>query len=223
MFSSVGSAPVPETCEECGFDGAKWRPRDEESLLRALKEWAPFFGPVPDDAHDASHWMMDLSRALAPHRPTQQGTVTQVNASRGGVPKTPMLAARIGADGLEGDRQADRRHHGRQFQALCLWSADVIDELKAQGHPIAPGSAGENLTIAGVDWSLIRPGAIVRIGEAAEAEISFDATPCKKQAQWFSDGDFRRIAIERNPQWVRWYAWVRRPGPVQPGDPVVIQ
>lgn len=214
---------VAETCEECGFDGALWRPHDEESLLRALEEWAPLFGPVPDDAHGACHWMMDVSRALAPHRPRQEGTVVQVNASRGGVPKTPMLAAAITVDGLDGDRQADRRHHGRQFQALCLWSAEVIDELKAQGHPIQPGAAGENLTIAGLDWAALRPGTTIRIGATAEAEVSFDATPCKKQAQWFSDGRFRRIAIEENPQWVRWYAWVRKPGTVAPGDPVVTQ
>ena len=107
--------------------------------------------------------------------------------------------------GLVGDRQTNRKHHGRQFQALCLWSAEVIDELAGLGHPIGPGSAGENLTITGLDWAALRPGTRLRIGSTL-AEISFVAVPCAKQTRWFSDGDFNHISHERNPQWVRWYA-----------------
>jgi MOSC domain-containing protein YiiM len=63
---------------------------------------------------------------------------------------------------------------------------------------------------------------VVRVG-GATAEISFPATPCKKQTRWFADGDFRRIDYDRNPQWVRWYAWVREPGRVAEGDAVVVR
>lgn len=170
--------------------------------------------------HDASHHQYDVARALS--QSVGEGRVVQVNASDGGVPKHSIGAGgpvRVAYDGIEGDRQKDRKHHGRPFQALCLWSAEVIDELNAHGHPIAPGSAGENITIAGLDWSSLRPGTLLRIGTAL-AEVSFDATPCAKQSRWFSDGDFRRISIEENPQWVRWYAWVRQPGAVQEGDEV---
>jgi MOSC domain-containing protein YiiM len=176
-------------------------------------------------AHDASHHFMDVARgllALGAGTGDQTGTVQHVNASAGGVPKLPVPVATVDYAGLVGDRQRDRKHHGRPFQALCLWSADVIDRLAADGHPIAPGSAGENVTIAGLDWSALRPGSVVRLGSAL-AEISFAAVPCKKQAGWFSDGDFRRIAYEVNPQWVRWYAWVRRPGEVRAGDLVTVQ
>ena len=154
--------------------------------------------------------------------PAQTGRVTQINASAGGVPKLPTGDGRIGLDGLEGDRQRNRRHHGRPFQALCLWSTEVIDELAGLGHPIAAGNAGENLTITGLDWTALRPGARLRIGSAL-AEVSFPATPCANQAQWFSDGDFKRIHEDVNPQWVRWYTWVREPGEVRPGDAVVVQ
>jgi MOSC domain-containing protein YiiM len=176
-------------------------------------------------AHDASHHQMDVGRGLATigaGTPAHQGAVAQVNASGGGVPKHPVAGGRVGFDGLAGDTQADRKHHGRPFQALSLWSTEVIDELAAQGHSIAPGYAGENITVSGLDWTSMRPGTRLRIGTAL-AEVSFPATPCKKQSGWFTDGDFRRIAHERNPQWVRWYAWVREPGMVAPGDEVLVQ
>ncbi|MEY2566777.1 MAG: hypothetical protein QOE35_1306 [Actinomycetota bacterium] len=176
-------------------------------------------------AHDASHHQMDVSRGLAAigaGTPKQLGTVVRVNASGGGVPKRSIGGAEVSHAGLDGDHQANRKHHGRPFQALCLWSSDVIAELAAQGHPIEAGSAGENVTVEGLDWSSLRPGARLRVGSAI-AELSFPAVPCQKQTQWFSDGDFGRLAYERNPQWVRWYAWVRETGRVDEGDAVVVR
>jgi MOSC domain-containing protein YiiM len=175
--------------------------------------------------HDASHHQMDVGRGLAAlgaGTPAHTGAVARVNASHGGVPKHAISNAEVTTVGLVGDRQADRRHHGRPFQALCVWSAAVIDELAAAGHPIGAGSAGENLTLSGVDWPSLRPGTRLRIGTVL-AEVSFPAMPCAKQTRWFSDGDFSRIAYERNPAWTRWYAWVREPGRVAAGDPVGVQ
>ncbi len=176
------------------------------------------------DAHDVSHHMMDVSRALAvlSARPAAEGCVVQVNVSDGGVPKRPVARAAVTTRGLEGDRQRDGKHHGRPFQAVCLWSAEVIDELSAAGHPISPGCAGENFTLRGVDWASLRPGALVRVGEAL-VELSFPAVPCRKQAQWFSDGDFSRIAYEVNPRWARWYGWVREPGTAHLRDRVIVE
>ena len=176
-------------------------------------------------AHDASHHFMDIGRGLAAlglGTPAGGGSVARINVSGGGVPKRPVPAADIGWDGLSGDRQADRKHHGRPFQAVCLWSTEVLDRLSGDGHPIGPGSAGENLTISGLDWDSLRPGARLRMGDIL-LELSFPAIPCQKQAQWFTDRDFKRIAHEVNPGMVRWYAWVRRPGSVGVGDPVVLQ
>jgi MOSC domain-containing protein YiiM len=175
--------------------------------------------------HDATHHQLDVGRgfaALGAVTPRARGVVGQINASAGGVPKHPVASAVIDHAGLAGDRQADRIHHGRPFQALCLWSVEVIDELVAEGHPIGPGSAGENLTVAGLPWAALRPGSRLRVGDAL-AEVSFPATPCAKQAGWFTDRDFRRIDYQRNPHWVRWYAWVREPGSVQTGDAVTLQ
>ena len=74
----------------------------------------------------------------------------------------PQGGARVGDDhrtrrrGLTGKH--DRLHHGRPLQAVCLWSQDVIDALRDEGHPIRAGAAGENLTVSGIDWDTIRPG-----------------------------------------------------------------
>lgn len=175
-------------------------------------------------AHDASHHFFDVARGLAAvgAGAGQHGTVVRVNASDGGVPKLSIGGADVMYAGLTMDTQANREHHGRPFQALCLWSSEVIDKLAADGHPIEAGSAGENITIAGLDWPTLRPGTLLRIGTVL-AEVSFPATPCAKQTRWFADGDFRRIDHERNPHLVRWYAWVREPGHVDDGDAVVVQ
>ena len=152
----------------------------------------------------------------------QVGCVEQLNASGGGVPKLPVLTGRIDEGGLVGDRQAERRIHGRPYQAVSLWSAEVIDALRAEGHGVYPGAAGENVTLSGVDWAAVRPGVRIRLGEAL-VEVSAFATPCAKNVRWFVDGAIDRIDHRRNPGWSRAYAWVLRPGDVRPGDPAVVE
>ena len=53
--------------------------------------------------------------------------------------------------GLEGDRHRNRKLHGGPDRALCLFSLERIEALQAEGHPIEPGTLGENLTLA--DWT----------------------------------------------------------------------
>ena len=175
--------------------------------------------------HDVTHHLMDIGRglhALGAGAPTAVGSVAQLNVSGGGVPKTPIDEAVVGHRGVVGDRQATRRHHGRPWQALCLWSLEVIEGLQAEGHPIAAGSAGENVTVAGVDWATLRPGTQLRIGGVL-AEVSVWALPCRQNAGWFADGDVRRIEHERHPGSSRAYAWVREPGRIRTGDEVVVE
>lgn len=158
--------------------------------------------------------------------PTRTGSVTQVNTSKGGVPKVPVSEAYVGWRGIEGDVQKSRQHHGRPFQALCLWSAEVVDRLSNDGHPIAYGSAGENLTIRGIDWNDVRPGVRLRIGEVT-CEVWAYAIPCKQNAQWMKDGDFGRLHHEREAEFggavSRVYATVTERGIVRPDDDVILE
>ena len=158
-----------------------------------------------------------------------EARIFQLNTSQGGVPKLPVDEVVVEpVTGVAGDVQKERKHHGRPWQALCLWSLEVIEALKNEGHPIAPGYAGENVTIVGVDWEAIRPGVQLQLGAgkvgepAVLCEITAAAIPCKKQRDWFSDGDWMRIDDEQNPGWARMYAAVLEGGTLRPNDPVTV-
>jgi MOSC domain-containing protein YiiM len=151
----------------------------------------------------------------------QIGRVAQINVSGGGVPKLPVDAVAVDYAGIIGDTQASRQHHGRPWQALCLWSSEAIEALQAEGHPIQPGSAGENLTISGLEWSGIRPGMLLQIGEVF-SEISCYTMPCTKIGGEFSDRDHARIDYRRGPA-SRVYATVVVPGRIATGDVVTVE
>lgn len=146
--------------------------------------------------------------------------VHQINVSNGGVPKRPVVSAEITTEGLIGDTQANMVDHGGPDRAVCLYSLEVIETLQGEGHPIQPGSAGENLTLAGLNWETLGPGSCLAIGEDVELEISSYTSPCKKNAAWFKDGDFTRIKQSGHPGESRLYARVRKPGHITTGDPV---
>lgn len=147
------------------------------------------------------------------------GRVHQINVSSGGVPKLPVPEANFGTGGVEGDRHADTRHHGGPDQAVCIYSLEVIEGLQAEGHPIHPGSAGENLTVGGMDWAAVRPGVRLRVGEAL-LEVTKPTSPCSKNARWFIRGEFNRMHDAKHPGWSRMYARVLEEGLVRTGDRV---
>ena len=80
-----------------------------------------------------------------------RGTVVSLNMSRGGVPKLPVQKAELGSLGFVGDGHDDAESHGGPERAVCIYAAELIEALQQEGHPISPGSAGENITVmAGV-------------------------------------------------------------------------
>jgi MOSC domain-containing protein YiiM len=152
---------------------------------------------------------------------TVQGRVTGLQRSAGGVPKLPVDRAMVGAAGMEGDKQRDRRFHGGPDRALCLYSQERLDALVAEGHPVRPGVLGENVTIFGLPWDEVRPGVRLRIG-AVDAVVTAFASPCKKIAGGFLDGEITRVGQKVNPGWSRVYVRVLSEGPIAVGDPVVL-
>jgi MOSC domain-containing protein YiiM len=147
--------------------------------------------------------------------------VFQLNTSPGGVPKLPIPEAAVAVDGMSGDRQRDLRHHGGPERALCLYSLEKIAELQGEGHPIHPGSTGENVTIAGIPWEDIRPGVQLELGEALVEVTSF-TPPCRNIAGSFMEEGFTRISQKLHPGDSRVYARVMRGGTLRAGDPVRI-
>lgn len=196
---------------------------DLRELGRRAAETSARWDPVTRAQVLDATWLRLLEvaerlEAAGGHR-SQQGEVVQLARSGGGVPKAAVEELGVGWDGASGDRQANRKHHGRPWQALCLWSADVIDTLQAEGHPVTAGGAGENVTVRGLDWAAVRPGVRLRLG-SAECVVSAWAEPCSNIADCFVGRDFRRIDAARGPV-ARVYATVTLPGSVAVGDPIL--
>ncbi|MBH0204274.1 MAG: MOSC domain-containing protein [Nitrospira sp.] len=98
-----------------------------------------------------------------------------------------------------------------------------MERLQDEGHSIDAGLSGENLTIAGLEWDLMKLGAVLSIGPDLQLEVTSYTSPCSKNGRWFRDDDFSRISQKMNPGWSRVYAKVLREGVVRPGDAVEIK
>jgi MOSC domain-containing protein YiiM len=149
-----------------------------------------------------------------------QGSIVQISASRGGVPKRAILLGVVDASGLTGDKQKQRQFHGGPTRALCLYASERIEALAREGHGIYPGATGENVTTRGLDWDLVQPGVQLRLGPDLLIEITAYAQPCRTIKACFSDGNFNRINQKSHPGWSRVYARVLVGGAIKRGDPV---
>lgn len=150
------------------------------------------------------------------------GRIFQLNCSKGGVPKVAVRESLVNETGLECDRQADRRYHGGPERALCLFSLERILELQGEGHPVYPGSTGENVTVAGLDWAAVVPGARLALGDEVLVEVASFASPCKKIAASFRGGEFKRISQKIFPGYARAYVRVLRAGRLAVGQTVTL-
>ena len=109
-----------------------------------------------------------------------EGRIEQLSVSPGACPSRAVPEAIVNAFGLTRDRQRDRRHHGGRERAVCLWSAEVIDSLRAHGDVIQAGAAGENVTVRGLDWRKIVPGARLQLGDQVIVEVTAYAAPARR-------------------------------------------
>jgi MOSC domain-containing protein YiiM len=150
------------------------------------------------------------------------GSIFAINISDGGVPKHATRSAWIGVNGVEGDRQRNQTLHGGPNRAVCLYSLELIQRLQAEGHPIVPGSIGDNLTLAAIDWSAMVPGALLEAGPVLLELTSYTA-PCRNIRDSFRGGDFSRVSHKVHPGWSRLYARVLEEGLVTPGMPLAIR
>ncbi len=147
------------------------------------------------------------------------GYIFQLNSSPGGVPKIASREALLTPTGLVDDRQL-RKTHGGPDRALCLYSLECIMRLQEAGHPIYPGSTGENVTIRGLDWSRLEPGNRLALGKEVVIEISGYAAPCGTIAESFIDGYFDRISQKLHPGESRLSARIIQTGHLSIGQPV---
>lgn len=149
------------------------------------------------------------------------GRLHSVNVSDGGVPKLSRAQALVRARGLEGDRQRDLDNHGGPERAVCLYSLELIQALRAEGHPVAIGCLGENFTVSGIGWEAMAPGARLQVGEVL-LQLTAYAPPCTNLAPFFLGQRFVRVSQKKHSGWSRLYARVLREGTVRVGDEVVL-
>jgi len=147
------------------------------------------------------------------------GRLVSINISKGGVPKRSLPSCAVTAGGLQGDRQRDLECHGGPARAVCLYSQELIDALRAEGHPIGAGTIGENFTVSGVPWSEMVPGARFDVGEV-RIELTDYAVPCNNIAGSFARRRMVRVSQKVHPGWSRLYARVLKEGTVRIGDRV---
>jgi MOSC domain-containing protein YiiM len=156
------------------------------------------------------------------------GTVVQVSVSRGGIPKLAIPSAELTGTGIAGDAWRYPFHGGRR-KAILLMTIEGLDELIAQGFPLFPGAAGENLTTRGLDRRELRLGQRFRVGDAA-IELKQMRTPCgaldvygiRIQAAMY---DARVQAGDpASPRWglSGFYASVVQPGTIRADDTIAL-
>lgn len=148
------------------------------------------------------------------------GVIRSINISGGGVPKKSVADAQVSRFRVASDAQNDTKHHGGPEKAVCVYSIELIKALQREGHPLDVGTLGENLTVEGVNWVLVVPGARIRCGEEVELEVASFTNPCKTIRASFIDGHFRRISQKVHPGWSRVYARVLSEGKIRRGDRV---
>jgi MOSC domain-containing protein YiiM len=153
------------------------------------------------------------------------GTILQVNVSLGGIPKRPVAAGTITAQGIAGDACAHPQIHGGPQQAVLILASETIDELRALGYPVFYGALGENLTTRGLDPRELRLGQQLRAGGAL-LEITKVRVPCAT-LDIYGPAIKQEIYDEQvraggagSPRWGMsgFYTRVLMPGTVHPND-----
>jgi MOSC domain-containing protein YiiM len=146
----------------------------------------------------------------------------QISVSRRGVPKTAVPRARITRLGVDGDGHRPVPYHGGPERAVCVYALEAIRGLQAEGHAVAPGTLGENVTVEGLPWDEVTPGRRLLLGGRVLLEVTSFTTPCRTIMRAFSDRGYGRVCQSRHPGWSRVYTRVLAEGLVAAGDPACL-
>lgn len=139
---------------------------------------------------------------------------------RSAIGKHPVLGpVRIGACGLDGDVQVDKRHHGGPEMAVHLYPLAHHEwwRKKLGNHPLLddPGAFGGNISVAALDETQVRIGERFRLGNAI-LEISQPRMPCATIERRFERKGMVAAILESGR--CGWYFRVVEPGSASAGD-----
>jgi MOSC domain-containing protein YiiM len=126
----------------------------------------------------------------------------------------------LGAEGLDGDAQADRTVHGGPEKAVCCYPVEHLTDLAQRiGAELAPGAFGENLSVRGLTEDVVHIGDAFALGTAT-VQVSQPRGPCfKLAARW---GHKQLPAILARESISGYYLRVLRPGVVSAGDELLL-
>ncbi|WP_079479274.1 MOSC domain-containing protein [Halobacillus salinus] len=117
---------------------------------------------------------------------------------------------------FQGDEQADKKNHGGQDKAVCLYPAQHYRHWeKEYGQSFSFPSFGENLTVEGIEEEDVCIGDIFQLGEAL-LQISEPRKPCYIIARTHGIDDFPARVTKEG--YTGFYLRVVREGYVAPGD-----
>jgi len=158
-----------------------------------------------------------------------EGSILQINISRGGVPKYAVANAVVTPLGVEGDLHAHPAVHGGPLKALLIIASEGVDELREAGFPLFYGALGENITTRGLDRRAMRIGQRWRIGRIV-VELTKVRVPCATIRVYGADignAIYDQEVKAGDPSSPRWglsgfYASVVKAGPICAGDPIVL-
>jgi MOSC domain-containing protein YiiM len=139
---------------------------------------------------------------------------------RSAIRKEPLVPPwRIEAEGLVGDRQADRRYHGGVEKALHHYPREHYDAWRADVPELAqewrPAAFGENISTLGLTEAEVCVGDVFALG-GARLQVSQGRQPCLTLNYRFG----RRDMAWRTQESGRcgWYYRVLQAGAARPGD-----
>jgi MOSC domain-containing protein YiiM len=142
-------------------------------------------------------------------------------ARRSAIVKSPV-AGRVAVRGvnLEGDEQAEHRHHGGPDQAVYAYARESYDWWEGElGRPLAAATFGENLTLAGIDVDHALIGERWAIGSVVLA-VTAPRIPCLKLQTRIGEPKFiKRFAAARRPGA---YLRILQEGELAAGDAVEV-
>src|SRR5262245_53395610 len=109
----------------------------------------------------------------------QRQTIRRARSSGStGIYKQPVEHAQITEKSLVGDAICDTENHGGPDQAVYIYGEpDYAWWSSELGRALAPGTFGENLTVAGLESAQLNIGDRLRIGTAL-LEVTAPRIPC---------------------------------------------
>lgn len=144
--------------------------------------------------------------------PFPNAYLVAVCTSGGGVPKRPLPTALVTEIGIDGDVHAHAKHN-RPDRAISILDLEVMRDLVDEGFPLDPGTAGENLTVAGLGVQDLPSGTLLEIGDVV-VRLESPRKPCYVLDA--IDPRLKEAIVGR----CGYMASVVRPGTLRPGLPI---